>query len=74
MKVKVNEGRHWTQIAITPEDLKEVAELLRTVKNAKVKPVQLYLSFSEHTPDGIPYLTISIEKIRPENQINSLRK
>ena len=74
MKFEFIEGKHGTQILITPETVEETGRLLRTSQNAKSLPVSIHYSFSDGdgaTPPE-PQCNIWIGKVDPKKQQNSV--
>ncbi len=74
MKFEFIEGKHGTQLIITPETVEETGRLLRTSQNAKVQPVSIHYTFAagdgEKPQD--PHCAIWIGKVEPQKQQNSV--
>jgi hypothetical protein len=71
MKTKVRESEVVINIVLTPEELKEVALLFRLTKHSKREIPDMYLSFSEYSDNGVPYLSISFYKKKSEKCFSS---
>lgn len=72
MKVKINESRFFTNIVLSPENMKEVAALFRMTRTSKREIPDIYLSFSEYADNGEPYCSISFSRVKPEKQVTSI--
>lgn len=74
MKFELIEGKHGTQITITPETVEETGKLLRTSKNAKALPISIFYDFGDGDGKTVndPCCNIWIGKINPKNQRNSV--
>ena len=70
MKFEIAETTHWSQVTLTPENIKEQNQLLRIVNNSKAKTVTLSVSFSGDSSD----LSIFIGKVNQKVQKNSINK
>ena len=70
MEIKHFENKNGMEFVITPQNMKEVNELLRFVNNAKKEPASLYLSFSG--ADN-PVVNIHFRKVAEVKQHNSIR-
>ena len=69
MQIKTYEGKFGLSIDLTPEDMKEVCQLLRSVKNVSREPPGISLNFDGETP----YLSIYFNKVKESVQTSSIK-
>lgn len=67
MKLELIENEHGIDITLLPEDIKELTQLLRFSKNAKLEKPNIFMSFSNE-----PYLYINMTKVKRQAQKNSI--
>lgn len=68
MKIELNENEHGIDITLFPEDIKELTQLLRFSKNAKLEKPHIFMSFFNE-----PYLYINMKKVKRQVQENSIK-
>lgn len=67
MKLRFFQGKYGSNIELTPENVKEVAELTRVVKNSKKETPRVSISFPE---DGDIKFDIQFRNVAPGRQEN----
>ncbi len=70
MKARFIEAKFDSWLSLELESVNEVAEMVRTCKNAKKEPINMTVNFHE---DGRVTVSISIRKKQPNNQTNYIK-
>jgi hypothetical protein len=68
MKIEIDENKFGMNITLTPENLQEMAQLLRASKNAAAVKPDIYTTLSDQ-----PYCNIWIRKVKDIRQSNNVK-